>query len=141
MNGTERKVSDDSTILDYTRGTNEEVPNVCYHPSLGAIETCDTCMVKVNGEIVRACSTEFKEDDVIETLTPDVDQAQKIAMDRILHNHELYCTVCDYNNGGCEIHNTVEAMRVEQRANKQPMRYDGRWRDRVPGPEQDWTQM
>ncbi|MFC3525123.1 formate dehydrogenase subunit alpha [Marinococcus halophilus] len=116
MNGTERKVSDDSTILDYTRGTNEEVPNVCYHPSLGAIETCDTCMVKVNGEIVRACSTEFKEDDVIETLTPDVDQAQKIAMDRILHNHELYCTVCDYNNGGCEIHNTVEAMRVEHQS-------------------------
>ena len=31
----------------------------------------------------------------------------------------------------------LEAMRAEQRANKQPMRYDGRWRDRTPGPEQD----
>ena len=31
----------------------------------------------------------------------------------------------------------LEAMRTEQRANKQPMRYDGRWRDRTPGPEQD----
>lgn len=31
----------------------------------------------------------------------------------------------------------LEAMRAEQRANKQPMRYDGRWRDRDPsqGPE------
>ena len=27
----------------------------------------------------------------------------------------------------------LEAMRAEQRANKQPMRYDGRWRDRDPG--------
>ena len=26
----------------------------------------------------------------------------------------------------------LEAMRAEQRANKQPMRYDGRWRDRDP---------
>ncbi len=31
----------------------------------------------------------------------------------------------------------LEAMRAEQRANKQPMRYDGRWRDREPGPEQE----
>ena len=31
----------------------------------------------------------------------------------------------------------LEAMRAEQRANKQPMRYDGRWRDRECGPEQD----
>jgi glutamyl-tRNA synthetase len=27
----------------------------------------------------------------------------------------------------------LEAMRAEQRANKKPMRYDGRWRDRDPG--------
>lgn len=27
----------------------------------------------------------------------------------------------------------LEEMRAEQRANKQPMRYDGRWRDRDPG--------
>jgi glutamyl-tRNA synthetase len=31
----------------------------------------------------------------------------------------------------------LEAMRAEQRANKQPLRYDGRWRDRVVGPEQE----
>jgi glutamyl-tRNA synthetase len=31
----------------------------------------------------------------------------------------------------------LEAMRAEQRAAKQPMRYDGRWRDRTPGPDQE----
>ena len=31
----------------------------------------------------------------------------------------------------------LEAMRAEQRANKQPLRYDGRWRDCAPGPEQE----
>jgi len=31
----------------------------------------------------------------------------------------------------------LDAMRAEQRANKQPMRYDGRWRDREPGAEQE----
>jgi glutamyl-tRNA synthetase len=31
----------------------------------------------------------------------------------------------------------LTAMREEQKAAGKPMRYDGRWRDRVPGPEQD----
>jgi len=31
----------------------------------------------------------------------------------------------------------LEAMRAEQRTNKQPLRYDGRWRDRACGPEQE----
>lgn len=31
----------------------------------------------------------------------------------------------------------LEAMRAEQRAKGLPMRYDGRWRDREPGPEQE----
>jgi glutamyl-tRNA synthetase len=30
----------------------------------------------------------------------------------------------------------LTAMREEQKAAKQPLRYDGRWRDRVPGPQQ-----
>src|SRR6218665_1849835 len=31
----------------------------------------------------------------------------------------------------------LTAMREEQKAAGKPMRYDGRWRDRAPGPEQD----
>lgn len=31
----------------------------------------------------------------------------------------------------------LEAMRAGQRANKQPLRYDGRWRDRVAGAEEE----
>nr|WGD73721.1 4Fe-4S binding protein [Bacillus subtilis] len=37
-------------------------------------------------------------------------------MDKILYNHELYCTVCDYNNGGCEIHNTVKEMKINHQS-------------------------
>ena len=33
------------------------VPSVCFHPSLGALETCDTCLVEADGELVRACAT------------------------------------------------------------------------------------
>src|SRR6201999_3524641 len=31
----------------------------------------------------------------------------------------------------------LAAMREEQKAAKQPLRYDGRWRDKAPGPSED----
>ncbi|MGO1301343.1 MAG: formate dehydrogenase subunit alpha [Staphylococcus equorum] len=101
------------TIRNYLESNNIELPSLCYHPSLGAIETCDACIVKVNGEFERACSTELKPGDVIETRDNEVHEAQLIALDRVLGNHELYCTVCDFNNGNCEIHNTVKQMKIE----------------------------
>ncbi|MFY0758571.1 formate dehydrogenase subunit alpha [Metabacillus dongyingensis] len=116
INGSEAKVNENQTALQILTGQKLEVPSVCFHPSLGAIKTCDTCIIKVNGEFVRACSTEIKNGDVIDSLSPEVIEAQLIGMDRILHNHELYCTVCDYNNGGCEIHNTVKEMKINHQS-------------------------
>lgn len=110
------KANPDQTVLQLLNDSSIEIPQVCYHPSLGAIETCDACIVSVNGELVRSCSAEIKEGDVIDTVDPDVKQAQTIAMDKILYNHELYCTVCDYNNGGCEVHNTVKAMKINHQS-------------------------
>ncbi|WP_018924287.1 formate dehydrogenase subunit alpha [Salsuginibacillus kocurii] len=116
LNGKLQTVQENQSILEVLRGTEEEVPNVCYHPSLGAIETCDTCIVEVNGEMTRACSTTMNSGDKIKTAAPHVQEAQVIAMDRILYNHELYCTVCDYNNGTCEIHNAVKDMKINHQS-------------------------
>lgn len=65
---------------------------------------------------MRSCSANIKDGDVIDTLSSDVKKAQIIGMDKILYNHELYCTVCDYNNGGCEVHNTVKEMRINHQS-------------------------
>lgn len=116
INGIEMKAEQDQTVLQLLNDSSIEIPQVCFHPSLGAIETCDTCIVSVNGELVRSCSTKIKDGDIIDTVEPDVKQAQTIAMDKILFNHELYCTVCDYNNGGCEVHNTVKAMKINHQS-------------------------
>ncbi|MEW9502475.1 formate dehydrogenase subunit alpha [Jeotgalibacillus marinus] len=116
INGQNMEVLDSQSVLDVLRTHSIEVPDVCYHPSLGAIETCDTCIVQVNGEYVRSCSTKLQAGDVVDTVAPGVKEAQVIGMDRILKNHELYCTVCDFNNGGCEIHNTVKEMKVNHQS-------------------------
>src|SRR5438477_4456000 len=89
------------------------VPQVCFHPQLGAIQTCDTCMVEVNGNLVRACATPVSDGMAVSTRDPRVLAAQREAFDRILANHLLYCTVCDNNNGNCTVHNTTKLLAIK----------------------------
>ncbi|SFL78690.1 formate dehydrogenase subunit alpha [Salibacterium qingdaonense] len=125
INGKEVTVDENVSALNVLTDDEQQVPSVCYHPSLGAIETCDTCIVEKNGELVRACSSGVSRGDEFNTVSKDVKDAQKIAIDRILYNHELYCTVCDYNNGNCEIHNAVKEMKIEhQSVPFEPKPYD-----------------
>ncbi|MGH9597985.1 MAG: molybdopterin-dependent oxidoreductase, partial [Edaphobacter sp.] len=92
------------------------VPQVCYMQQMGPIQSCDTCMVKVNGELVRACATQVAGGMKVETAGEAVDIAQREAFDRILQNHLLYCTVCDNNNGNCTIHNTTAELDVKHQS-------------------------
>ncbi len=95
---------------------HKEVPQVCYLPRMGPIGSCDTCMISVNGELVRGCMTTVTPGMTVETMGHRVDVAQREAFDRILKNHELYCTVCDNNNQNCVVHNTTAALDVKHQA-------------------------
>ncbi|WP_051344167.1 formate dehydrogenase subunit alpha [Alicyclobacillus herbarius] len=105
-----------SRLLDLILQVQKDFPHICYHPALGPIETCDTCLVQVDGELVRACATEATAGMMVRTKSPAARFGRKQAMDRILVNHELYCTVCDNNNGNCVVHNTAMAMGINEQA-------------------------
>src|SRR6201986_2375913 len=100
-------------LLDLIDRTGTKIAQVCYHPQLGPIQTCDTCMVEVNGSMARACATRVAEGMQVATVSPGASVAQGEAFDRILSNHLLYCTVCDNNNGDCEVHNATKMLKVE----------------------------
>jgi formate dehydrogenase major subunit len=100
----------------------KRVPQVCYLPQMGPIETCDTCMVEISSapgepaELVRACGTRVTAHMDVLTEGLRVDVAQREAFDRILQNHQLYCTVCDNNNQNCTVHNTTAELDVKHQA-------------------------
>lgn len=100
-------------LMQLMRNSGVEVPGICYHESLGPIQTCDTCTVEINGELKRACGTTVETGMEVKTTSQEVAEAQNMAMNRILVNHELYCTVCGNNNGDCDIHNTAKLMNIE----------------------------
>jgi formate dehydrogenase major subunit len=89
-----------------------DLPAVCYHPSLGAIQTCDTCWVEVGGQLVRACAEPVREGMTVHTEAARTRLAREEGMQRLLKNHELYCTVCENNNGNCTVHNTTAMMGI-----------------------------
>ncbi|WP_246362306.1 molybdopterin-dependent oxidoreductase [Vreelandella glaciei] len=102
----------DEPLIDFLESKGIALPNVCYHPSLGAIETCDACWVEVAGELKRGCALRSQEGMQISSRHPQAVAARHEGMDRLLSKHELYCTVCENNNGDCTLHNTMVEMDI-----------------------------
>ena len=113
LNNTPVETGPEERLIDAINRSGIKIPQVCYHPQLGPIQTCDTCMVELDGKLVRACATHAADDAHVETASPRAQAAQREAFDRILGNHLLYCTVCDNNNGNCTVHNTTSLLEVE----------------------------
>lgn len=100
-------------LIDAINRSGKELAQVCYHPRLGSIQTCDTCMVEIDGKLQRACAATVSAGMNVVTESAKARAAQHEAFDRILGNHMLYCTVCDNNNGNCTVHNTTATLKVE----------------------------
>jgi len=113
IDGTAREFSQGERLLDVINRAGIKVPQVCYHPQMGAIQTCDTCMVEADGKLVRSCATPAVDGMKVATESVRAQKAQREAFDRILGNHLLYCTVCDNNNGNCTVHNTTKLLAVQ----------------------------
>lgn len=105
-------------LLNSYRAAHDQqpLPQVCYLPQMGPIESCDTCMVEVDGKLTRACGTRIATGMNVITASETVDIAQREAFDRILKNHMLYCTVCDNNNHNCTVHNTTGVLDVKHQS-------------------------
>lgn len=113
INGTSHEAKSGERLIDVINRTGTQLAQVCYHPQLGPIQSCDTCMIEIGGQLQRACATAVTPGMQVITNSPRADAAQKEAYNRILGNHVLYCTVCDNNNGNCTIHNTEKLLGLD----------------------------
>src|ERR1700694_5741380 len=95
INDTTFDAHDGERLIDAINRAGLQLSQVCYHPQLGPIQTCDTCIVEVGGQLVRACSTIVSGGMTVTTTAQAATAARTEAFDRILSRHELYCTVCD----------------------------------------------
>jgi formate dehydrogenase major subunit len=99
------------TILELLNASGVDLPQVCYHPSLGAVRTCDTCLVELDGRLVRACATPVSAGQRVSVGSARATAARRRALAKLLEHHELVCSVCD-KNGACVLHTTVLRERI-----------------------------
>jgi 2Fe-2S iron-sulfur cluster binding domain len=92
INDTNVDAHDGERLIDAINRAGLQLSQVCYHPQLGPIQTCDTCIVEVDGRLVRACSTIVSTGITVKTTGQAATSARTEAFDRILRNHELYAT-------------------------------------------------
>jgi hypothetical protein len=56
INGILQAFAEIEQLLGIVNRSKVEVPQVGYHPQLGPIQTSNTCMVEVDGKLVRRCA-------------------------------------------------------------------------------------
>ena len=98
IDGKDYMIGRDFNFLKFLELNNIKVPHVCYQENLGPIETCDVCIVEMDGKLVRSCSLKPADGMKVITDSRRAKEAQIEATDRILKNHDLYCTICDSLN-------------------------------------------
>jgi formate dehydrogenase major subunit len=67
LDGRVIEAKESELLIDLLIRRGAKVPSVCYHHQLGPIQTSDTCLVEMNGDLVRACATKVANEMTIET--------------------------------------------------------------------------
>jgi formate dehydrogenase major subunit len=111
IDGTTHSATPGERLIDLLNRIGIPLPQVCYHQQLGPIQTCDTCIVEINGKFERACAATVAPEMVVSIARALATRKQ--AFQQTLSNHQLYCTVCDNNNGNCTVHNTERLLAIE----------------------------
>ncbi|MFQ5522193.1 MAG: 2Fe-2S iron-sulfur cluster-binding protein [Acidimicrobiia bacterium] len=108
VNGQAVTVPDGSTILDACRQLEEDIPTLCFGPTISPANACRVCMVEVEGSrtLVPSCSRVLEEGMVVETNTERARQSRKLVM-------ELLGSASDLDRTGEELDRWMEEHRAD----------------------------
>ena len=81
------------TILAIAAENGISIPNLCYNKQLKVYGACGLCVVEAEKvpKLLRACATVATDGMVVNTNTPRVIQARKIALELLMSDHEGDC--------------------------------------------------
>jgi len=104
IDGRSVTVEKGTSVLQAAIRNGIEVPYYCYHPGLGVDGSCRVCIVKIEkmAKLQTACSTSCADGMVVDTVSPEVQEARASVFEFLLVNHPLDCPVCD-KGGECPL--------------------------------------
>ncbi len=91
IDGRRIEVTAEQTILDVARKAGLDIPTLCYLEKCGPLNTCQVCLVKLNGKLVPSCGTIAEPGMTIESETEEVYEARRTALELLFSDHVGDC--------------------------------------------------
>ena len=93
IDGAPVELREGMTVLEACRAVGVEIPTMCHLSGRTHFTSCMVCMVKQRGEdgLIPACSALAQDGMQIETGTPEVVEARRVALELLLSEHVGEC--------------------------------------------------
>lgn len=106
LNGKDVTVPKGTTVMEAATREKVAIPHFCWHPGLSVAGVCRFCMVKVKGrpKLEISCNLEATPGMEVDTVSDEVKDSHKWALEFHLANHPLDCPICD-QAGECGLQN------------------------------------
>ena len=84
IDGRSVEVQPGESVLTAARKLGVDIPTLCYLEKCGPLNTCQVCLVKLNGRLVPSCGTKVEPGMAIESDTEEVHEARRTALEAAL---------------------------------------------------------
>jgi NADPH-dependent glutamate synthase beta subunit-like oxidoreductase len=91
IDGRPVEVPSGESVLGAARRLGIDIPTLCYLEKCGPLNTCQVCLVKINGRLVPSCGTKVTPGMVIESETTEVHEARRTALELLFSDHVGDC--------------------------------------------------
>ena len=104
IDGVNKVVKKDTTVLQACNFLNIDIPKFCFQENLEIAGNCRMCLVEIKNspKPVASCATPVMDGMQVFTNTPLVKKARESVLEFLLINHPLDCPICD-QGGECDL--------------------------------------
>lgn len=85
------EVTGGESVLTAARKLGIDIPTLCYLEKCGPLNTCQVCLVKLNGKLVPSCGTKVAPGMALESETEEVHEARRTALELLFSDHVGDC--------------------------------------------------
>ncbi len=91
IDGRPVEVQSGESVLAAARKLAIDIPTLCYLEKCGPLNSCQVCLVKLNGKLVPSCGTKVAPGMAIESETEEVHAARRTALELLFSDHVGDC--------------------------------------------------
>jgi len=91
IDGRTVEVQPGESVLQAARQLGIDIPTLCYLEQCGPLNTCQVCLVKINGKLAPSCGTKAVPGMVVESETEEVHESRRTALELLFSDHVGDC--------------------------------------------------